>query len=195
MAQSYKRSLLVALVALIPLFTACERMDDLSGVSEVGTPPAVTTDAKPKYATLVGRVDDSEVANHVAYVKVNPKRKARLQIGKYVLEIPNGAVTRPTTFRMTVPNNGYIAVELEAWDNFGNPVHTFQQQLKLTLPYEDADLSMVDNLSDLVFANTENGQILECVGTSVDEDRKTVTGQISHFSMWALAKEISMGID
>jgi hypothetical protein len=200
MAQSHKRSLLIALVALAPAFTACEQVDEISSVAETTRPaqPINAVNAKPKFATLVWRDSTSSVPKRVAYVWVDgPKKAARLQIGKYALDIPRGAVSQPTVFRMQVVDDGFITAELDAyvWNNGWQQVHTFNQPLKLTLPYDEAASDIVADPTKLLIANTLNAEILELVNTSVDWRHLTVTGEITHFSMWALAKEISMGID
>jgi len=68
----------------------------------------------------------------------------------------------------------------------------------LTLPYSAIDPAAIDDAGDLVVANvSEDGSysVLEIASTYVDDDAKTVTGKISHFSIWAVAKEIIVGID
>jgi hypothetical protein len=193
MAQSYKRSLLVALVALAPAFTACERVDSISGVTE-SPAPVVTTQAKPKYTQLIARSSSGTVPTQVAWEYISPKRKGRLQIGAYVLNIPRGAVKDPTWFRMVVVDNGFISVELDAWSKQGR-VTQFQLPLKLTVPYADASPEQVEDPAKLLLAHTVDTEILEVIGATVDPLSRTVTGVIWHFSTWTLAKEISMGID
>ncbi len=197
MAQSYQRSLLIALTALVPALTACERVDEISGVTENSDTRAsvVSAHSKPMNAQLVKRSADGSVPTQVAFEYVTPQRKGRLQIGKYMLEIPRGAVRGGTWFRMKVVDNGYITVELDAFDARLQRVTHFMQPLKLTIPYEDGSPDVIDDPAKLKIAHTVDEEILELVGASVNKRTRTVSSPIWHFSMWTLAKEFSPGID
>ena len=197
MAKSYQRTLLIALLTLAPMFGACEQVD-ISGITE---PAATTVAAKPKVAKLLERVTANSGAT-VATDWTTAGKSITLTIGKYQLWVPKGAVQTPTTFQMTVLDGPVIGVSLKAWDNQGNPVTHFQVPLRLTLPYDEADLTLITDPTRLLLANIvseTDPTILEVVNPAVNQRDLTITGAITHFSVWSLAlemsKELSPGID
>jgi hypothetical protein len=196
MAKSYQRTLLVGLLTLVPLIGACEQMD-ISGVTETAAPTAAFHSQQTKLLTRAW----SSMPATVVSDWITAGKTARLKLGKYELWVPKGAVANPTIFRMTVLGGPLIGVSLEAFDNNGNRVTRFQVPLKLTLPYDEARF-VVDNESSLLLANIASEtdySILEIVDPNVDNNAFTVTGSITHFSIWTLAielsKELSPGID
>jgi hypothetical protein len=199
MAKSFKQPLLIGLLALAPLFTACERSADISGVTELPVPTVAA--ARQKTARVVTRQTVS--TSGVVYSQwISGGKSTTLTIGKYELFVPKGAVKKPTLFRMQVLSGDVIGVSLNAWDNSFQPVTQFQAPLRLTLPYDDADFSQFENPSKLLLANIVSDtdtSILELVSPSIDPIHQTITGNITHFSIWSLAvslsKELSPGID
>ena len=197
MAKSFKQPLLIGLLALTPLFAACERAADISGVTEA----PVAAAAKPKAAKVVKRAHQA-VGGHLVSDWVTAGKTTTLKLGKYELFIPKGAVKKPTTFRMTVLTGSVIGVSLEAFDNHGEPVTQFRVPLHLTLPYDEGDITDLENPGKLVLANivsADDETILDLTNASADTVTKTVKGNITHFSIWSLArvltKELSPGID
>ena len=194
MAKSYQRSLLIGLITLAPLFGACEQAD-ISGVteSEVSAPEAA---AKPKFVKLLLR-QSAASGGAVAVDWVTAGKTTTLKVGKYELFVPRGAVQKPTTFRMTVLSGSVIGVSLEAWDNQGNRITEFRSPLRLTLPYDEAHIYNTNDCK-LLLANIvseTDHTILDVVNVGVDTSAQTITGNITHFSIWSLAKELSPGID
>ncbi|HEX6066990.1 MAG TPA: hypothetical protein VFZ04_22295, partial [Longimicrobiales bacterium] len=192
-AKSYQRTLLVGLLTLAPLFGACEQAD-ISGVTEL---PSIATAPKVKSAAIVSRVTHATSGTVLSDWLTNGKA-ATLQIGKYKLEIPRGAVKKPTIFVMTVLDGDMIGVRLLAFDKDWNRVTEFPVPLRLTLPYDEADQSDIGNPGKLLFANVASEidtTILELLSTQLDRDNQTITGNLFHFSVWSLAKELSPAID
>lgn len=193
MAKSYQRTLLVGLLTLAPLFGACEQAD-INGVTEPVTPSVA---AKPKTAKVVSRVVHTTSGTVVSEWVTNGK-DATLQLGKYRLYVPRGAVRKPTLFVMTILDGQMIGVSLTAFDKDWNPVTEFRAPVMLTLPYDEADQSEVGDGNKLKIANVvseTDRTILELVNVTRDEAAKTITGNLFHFSVWSLAKELSPAID
>jgi hypothetical protein len=197
MFQSGKRTLLAALILLAPMFTACEQVDQISGIDTTD----VTVAAKRKFAKVVeGNVTASGWDADFA----TQGKGVTLQVGQYKLVVPKGAVGKKTYFMMVVSPGTAVTVSLNAYDaGTWQEVKTFRRELLITLPYSEIDSSVIDNESKLLVANvSEDGSnsVLEIADTNVDNNAKTVTGKISHFSIWAIAreifaKEIIVGID
>lgn len=201
MAKPYQRTLLVALLSLAPVFAGCDSAVDLSGVPEPAA--AIPTVAfHPKEVTVVTRVFPGTTGVAISDY-VTKGKSATLTIGKYQLVVPRGAVQKPTRFAMVVLENDMIGVKLYAFDKDWNEVRQFEKPVQLTLPYDEADETLLrDKHNKLFIANvvSENdATILEMVSARVDESTKTVTGDLYHFSVWSLAiqlsKEFSPGID
>jgi hypothetical protein len=197
MYQSGKRTLLAALILFAPMFTACEQVDRISSVEVTD----VTVAAKKKIARVVkANVTASGSAEGFA----SAGKGTTLRVGQYKLVVPKGAVNRKTRFVLTVLPGTSVTVSLKAYEaGSGIEVSTFRRELFLTLPYSAIDPSAIDNESKLLVANvSEDGteSVLEIADTNVDNNAKTVTGKITHFSIWAIAreifaKEIIVGID
>ena len=157
--------------------------------------------SRPKGIKVVKRVQDTPGGQLISDW-VTAGKKTTLRIGKYELAIPKGAVQKPTMFRMTVLTGPVIGVSLEAVDNQGSPVTQFRVPLHLTLPYDEGDFTDLNNPGKLMLANivsADDETILDLTNASADTVRKTVKGNITHFSIWSLArelsKELSPGID
>jgi hypothetical protein len=198
MAKSFKQPLLIALLALAPFVGACERSADISGVTETPVQVAAT---KPKAARVLKR-STTPVSGVVYSEWISAGKTTTITVGKYSLFIPKGAVKKPTLFRMEVLTGDVVGVSLLAWDNSGQPVTQFQAPLRLTLPYDeiaDADIQNPDRLLLANIVSDTDTSILEVVSPSVDPINETITGNITHFSIWSLAislsKELSPGID
>jgi hypothetical protein len=192
MMQSSKRMLLTALLLLAPAFAACEQADQISGIETTD----VTVAPKRKAVTVVhAHVTasgwDAGFATH--------GKDLTLQVGQYRLVVPKGAVSKKTYFVMVISPGTTVSASLKAYDaGSWQEVKTFRRELLVTLPYSEIDASLIGNESKLLVANiSEDGtnSVLEIADTNVDNNAKTITGKISHFSLWAIAKEIIVGID
>ena len=198
MAKSFKQSLLIGLIALAPFSTACERSADISGVTET---PVFTAAARPKPARVLKR-QGTATSGTVYSEWISSGKSTTISVGKYSLFIPKGAVKKPTLFRMQVLTGDVVGVSLLAWDNSWQPVTTFQVPLRLTLPYDEVSAADIGSTDRLLIANIVSDvdtSILEVVNPSINPTDQTITGNITHFSIWSLAislsKELSPGID
>jgi len=194
MNQSRNRMLLAALLLLAPAFTACERADQISGIETTNFAAA------PKRNRVASVVNAEVTASGIAIGWASYNKGATLSVGQYSLVVPKRAVLAKTMFVMSVTPGSVVAVSLKAYQN-GVEVKTFVKELSLTLPYSeviDPTVFGEDEDTKLVLANiSEDGSysVLEIVNAEKNDEAKTVTGRISHFSLWAVAKEIIVGID
>lgn len=191
MTRTYKRWLLTALIALAPVFTACERAEDINSLENVdvqynGSP--TSSAANNREARLIARTTTSATSGTV-YAWVSPGMPATLKAGDYTLFVPKGAIHKMTLFRMEVMSGNYIGVKLNAYTVDGGPVTQFKTLLRLTLPYSEAAAEDVADPSKLLIANvSEDGlnSILELVNAAPNQTARTITGSISHFSDYIL---------
>lgn len=199
MAMSSQRTLFAALLSLASLL-GCEDASHPRGVSE---PVWARVEAAPPRSNvkLARRVARTTTGVAISEFITNGER-VHLQVGKYELIVPRGAVKQPTRFVMMVLDNDMIGVTLYAYDQERNPVSHFHRPLQLTLPYDDADADEIGAADQLYIANVAGQNdpgILELASVQIDRGNRTVTGTLRHFSVWSLAlefsKELSPAID
>lgn len=120
-----------------------------------------------------------------------------IAIDNHSLVVPAGAVDQPTWFTLQIVEANAVHVRLKAWRaSDGAPVTQFPHvpvRLKL-------DASRLDKLdpSGLVIVYLRDGTYWgarEKVVTAVDTSTWMVTGYLTHFSQYALFRELSPGID
>ena len=101
------------------------------------------------------------------------------------LTVPAGAVKRPTHFVMELGPDDVIDVHLSATEvSSGRQITEFGRPLSITLTYDGASVEDPDGLN---VVHLVNGTISEVVSGTVDADLKIVTGELSHFSRYAVA--------
>lgn len=190
MTKTYKRYLLAALLTAVPLFAACERVDEISNITAVDAPQLNAGGAPRGLVRLVERVSSTSSAQNVDVQWVFPNFDGTLKVGEYVLLVPAGAVKTPTLFRMEVMTGSYIGVRLHAKDVSGRAVTRFRTPLRLTMPYSEANTEEIDP-TKLVIANiAEDGsaRILEVLEASANPSELLVSGLIYHFSDYAVGQ-------
>jgi hypothetical protein len=120
-----------------------------------------------------------------------------LSAGGHTLQVPTGAVSAPTWFLMYVADSDAVQVTLKAWRAIDRaPVTQFNNvPVRLTL---DASRRGILDPAGLVVVYLRDGTTsgaLEAVPSTVDSSKWTVTGVLTHFSAYALAREYAPGID
>jgi hypothetical protein len=200
MVQTLKRSLLGALILGAPFLTACERVDDVMSIDRAPVVDQMiqqdlTVAAKRKKLKLANAaVSKSGQAFGVA----SRHRGVKLEVDGFTLVVPRNAVHETTVFYMTVVPGNSVRVILKAYAG-RNEVKSFREPLQLTMPLSAVDANQFTESSKLVLAeiDEDDGDIRDVVNVFVDTEAGTVTGHITHFSIWALAfaKEIIVGID
>lgn len=199
MAQLSQRKLFCALLAFTLILGACEQASDINS----------SVPAEPVNATIAFRPGDVRVVTRrvrgtggvVMSDYVARSSTATLKLGKYQLHVPRNAVNKPTRFVMVVLDNDMVGVQLYAYDRDWQPVRSFRAPLTLTLPYDEADTTQLQNATLRVanVASETDPTVLELVAANIDKNKGTVSAKLVHFSVWSLAahlsKELSPGID
>ena len=191
MTRSYQRSLFGVLAMFAGLLVGCERVNDINNVE----PPRYAMDGS--YRLLESGSGTSTSTTQTVTAEVKSNASATLSLGKHSLHIPAGSVRKPTTFRMTVTTGDVVKVDLHAYENNGRPVTQFPNGLRLTMPYDYAN---VDDPSKLVLAYIVQSfdgsyRIVEAVKSVADTTNQTISGTIFHFSSYAVAKDHTVYID
>ena len=194
-ATTTKRMLLTALLALAPVFTACERADDISSV-ETNAPSYSVNGNNGNANGLNRRAGNAEALRTTlgqtgsASAWVSGGQAHTLSLNGYTLSVPKGANKGLTLYVMSlVPitdaeGNTYQLVRLKAYDNQYNSVTTFRNPLRLTVPFANADPEQLVDANRLRLGYVADGttSILEVIQVSIDNGNQTITGLISHFS-------------
>jgi hypothetical protein len=172
-----KRILLPAIVAGTVL---------LAGGCGDGAPPSPTANrdtpqrSVPGWLTSAsGLLSCSPLPYDSVTVTIGPSGGS-LQVGPQTLVVPAGALAAPTTITAVVPSDSVDVVEFQ-------PVGLqFQQPAQLTMSYANCGLlgsllpPKIGYVNDLL-------QLLEYVASAPNPQTLTVTGQVWHFSGYAVA--------
>lgn len=115
-----------------------------------------------------------------------------IHLGGHKIEVPAGAVTGPTLFTVSILRSGFVEVDLSAvvTDLLGETVDVGGQgfggkTVALTLSYAAA--SNVGDPSKLLILRMLDDGSVEPLDVVVDEQGKTVTAQLDHFSRYCMA--------
>ncbi|HOP06528.1 MAG TPA: hypothetical protein PLF13_04470 [candidate division Zixibacteria bacterium] len=115
---------------------------------------------------------------------ISSEQGGRLELMDVILEIPPHAVPNDTTFSISIPDINVF------YNEFGTDGLVFDEPVKVTMSYRDADLSMVDESTIRIgFYNEVTGQFDDVI-CSVDFVNKTVTGYLNHFSAYGLISDL-----
>ena len=107
----------------------------------------------------------------------------RLQLFDVILDIPAGALDNDTTYSIGIPDINVF------FNEFGTDGLVFKQPVTVTMSYRDADLSGVDESSIRIgWWDAEHGQWID-MNCQLDKVNQVVTGQLYHFSAYALVSD------
>ena len=186
------RSLFGVVALFAGLLAGCERVDDINNVE----PPRYAMDGS--YRLLDSGSGSGEApTTQTVTAEVKSSESATLSLGKYSLFIPAGSVRKPTTFRMTVTTGAVVTVDLHATENNGKVVSQFPNGLRLTMPYDYANVSDPNSLVLAYVVKNADGsyQIVEALKGTADTANQTLSGTIFHFSEYSVAKDNTIYID
>ena len=112
-----------------------------------------------------------------------------LSIGGTTLDVPAGAVSGPTTFRVTKPN-GEITYDFTATRKTLNDVGSagFAVPLKLTIYYGGVHRNM--KAPTIVWIRPDGHA--EALITTVEKRSRTMSAQITHFSIYGGAESLNL---
>ena len=120
-----------------------------------------------------------------------------ISVEGHPLKVPAGAVSQPTWFSMQVVEASVVHVRLKAWRALDGAAVTQFPNVPVELTLDASKLEKLDP-TGLIIVYLRDGTydgVKEKVPSVVDLDHWTVTGYLSHFSSYALAREFSPGID
>jgi hypothetical protein len=116
-------------------------------------------------------------------------------LGGHVLKVPANAVASPTWFSLQVIESNTYTVKFKAWRLLDGAAVTQFNRVPLEMTFDVSDLENPDPRG-LTVVYLQDGTItgaLEKVSSKVNGS--TVTGYLTHFSTYSVAREYSMGVD
>lgn len=177
-----------ALVALLALGACSEQAN---GPLEPAESPEFSKSLDRDYWAIAnGQTPEFEAAG--TYVEKTIGREGGyVYLDLHYLYVPEGAVNRPTVFRMTTWGNGRIGVDLTATrvgSHRTNDVgHSgFRKPVYLYFSYAHAENAPADP-RDIQVVWVKDGGELKPQPTHVFQDHQTAVGVLQHFSDYALA--------
>lgn len=120
-----------------------------------------------------------------------------VSVGGHLLKVPANAVPSPTFFSIQVVEGEAYQLKFKAWRALDGAAVTQFTQVPLEITYDVSDLVNSDP-TGLVVVYLQDGTTtgaMEKVATKVNGTNRTVTGYLTHFSSYAVAREYSMGVD
>lgn len=171
-----------------------------SGCDSASTDPLLAPAASvlidsPTGNTAVARTRALEAGNR-RYALVYPSVEGSVSVGGHTLKVPVGAVTRPTWFMLQVIEASAVHVRLKAWNALDGSVVTQFPNVPVELTLDVSGIEDLD-LNGLLIVYLRDGSYAgakEPVRTTISGST-SLTGYLTHFSQYAVAREYSIGID
>ena len=169
--------------ALLAL-SACNSPDATSPVGTHNAPSYNHTDGS--YQLVTGtHWDNMDISSS----RVIGPNGGHLTLGLHELVIPEGAVSKPTVFRMSKTSGPHILVDLEAHEQrSGQEINTFAQPVELRLSYKFVPITGAElNRMAILWLKqgSETGELVP-VPTHIDRKHKQLVGSLTHFSRYAM---------
>jgi hypothetical protein len=154
-----------------------------TGCSRSPLESSTTTDQPKLLQRSVSGVALSPGAELYAEAVISNATGGRLQLLDVTMDVPAGAVGNDTLFSIRIPDVNTF------YNQFGTDGLVFATPVTVTMSYRDADLSGVNESSiRIAWFNPASGHY-ESMQCTVDKVAKTVTGQLNHFSAYALISD------
>ncbi|HDL02075.1 MAG TPA: hypothetical protein ENH23_07565 [candidate division Zixibacteria bacterium] len=163
-------------VIVLTVFVGCSN-------SPLGT---VATDNAPQLlqrssASMTG-ISLSPVNLHVDSV-ISASLGGKLVLQDVILDVPPNALKNDTLFSIDIPDINVF------YNEFGTSGLVFDKPVKITMSYRDADLSNVTESTIRIGWFNEKTGMFDDVICDIDYNNKTVTGEVYHFSAYALISD------
>ena len=105
-----------------------------------------------------------------------------------IMEIPPGAVDNDTLFSINIPDINIFLNE------FGTSGLVFNEPVKVTMSYRDADLSeVIEETIRIAYFNANTGKFEDIV-CALDTVNKVVIAELNHFSAYGLISDFKIDL-
>ncbi|MCP4686257.1 MAG: hypothetical protein GY867_12530 [bacterium] len=176
--QSIKFTAAAVLFAALVAFTGCSRSPVSTTEAETPEPQVLS-----RSVNLVPGGPQLSPLNLYAEQVVSAEQGGRLELVDVVLDIPPHAVDNDTLFSIFIPTLD------EFYNEFGTHGLVFNVPVTVTMSYRSADLTGVDESSIRIGWFNESSGTWQDMVCEVDPINKIVTGQLNHFSAYALVSD------
>lgn len=154
----------------------------------LGSAATVADDEGNEYTLVEGNVPPLVTTREVS--RLIGASGGTLNLAGHTLTVPEGAVSVPTVFVLTIPPSGRVEVELQALVSTLSGLvdvgeEGFDRPVTLSLTYAWA--SNVTDPSTLKILHLREDGSAEPLPTTVDPTGKTVTARLHHFSRYCMA--------
>lgn len=142
--------------------------------------------AEPTQPQLLQRAASSvQLSPSELYVEqiISATEGGQLSLFDVTLEIPPDAVDNDTLFSICIPNIQVF------YNEFGTDGLVFNTPVEVTMSYRDADLAGIDESTiRIAWFDERSGEFRDMV-CEIDVQNKVVTGELDHFSAYALVSD------
>lgn len=176
---SIKYSALSATLFAVLLLVGCSQspLEPTSPATDTSQPQVLSR------STAFGVGASLSPGEYYTEAVINAETGGRLELVDVILDIPPGALDVDTTYSINIPDLSVF------YNEFGTDGLVFNVPVTVTMSYRGADLSGVDESSIRIgWWNEDDQQWVDMV-CSLDRVNQTVTGQLNHFSAYALVSD------
>ncbi len=114
---------------------------------------------------------------------ISAEQGGRLELFDVILDVPPGALDVDTVYSISIPDISIF------YNEFGADGLVFDKPVTVTMSYRDADLSNVVESSIRIGWWNEKDQQWVDMECQLDRANKVVTGELYHFSAYALVSD------
>jgi hypothetical protein len=182
-----------AAAAVLALLAAC----DTTQMEPVVPPPAINPDIIISVNGNTHVIKTPSIQNANWGFALIGSSGGSVSVSGHTLRVPAGAVSQATWFMMQVVESNTVHVKLKAWRAWDGAAVTQFPNVPVKLTLDARNLGNLDP-AGLQIVYLRDGRVdgeLEAVPSVFDPNAWKVTGVLTHFSSYALAKEFSPGID
>jgi len=176
------RQVLTALTAVITIMVLAVGCSQNPVISE---PDQTQVQVLKRSVDFVSKVTEG---GYYAEAIISAKDGGQLTLFDVTLDIPAGAVANDTVFSINIPDITTF------YNEFGTDGLVFNQPVKVTMSYRDADLSNIDETTIRIAWFNEATDHYEDMLCTIDKENKVVVGELNHFSAYALISDYVGGL-
>lgn len=114
---------------------------------------------------------------------ISAESGGQLVLFDVILDVPPHALKNDTLFTIDIPDINVF------YNEFGTSGLVFDVPVQITMSYRDADLSNVTESTIRIGWYNERTNSYEDISCDIDYSNKTVTGEVHHFSAYALISD------
>jgi hypothetical protein len=184
-----KLFLSASLSGLMLLAAGCEQGPSTANLSPIQ--PEITTNrpALAKAANSKKRLKKQHANTGGRVSKVMGHKGGKLELGDYKVEVPKDALTEEREISITVIDDAgnYYDVDFRPRRADFGADGWFKRPVKITITYDDADLSGIDpNTLAISWYDEATGEWID-VASEIDAKKNKITAWVWHFTQYSIS--------